>query len=62
MIDLSKFASNKKILSGVTLFQVTPGIILSNVTPINIFQLNVNFDKSTIRLYYLCIFSIFAKF
>ena len=37
MIDLSKFASNKKILSGVTLFQVTPGITLSNVTLINVF-------------------------
>ena len=27
--------------------QVTPSVTLSNVTPLNIFKLDVNFDKST---------------
>ena len=32
------------------------------ITSLNIFLLNVNFDKSTIGLYFILIFSIFAKF
>ena len=42
--------------------QVTPSVTLNNVTSLNIFYLDVNFDKSTVRLYYLCIFSILSKF
>ena len=42
--------------------QVTLGVTLSNITPLNIFEFYVNFDKSTVRLYYLCIFFMFAKF
>ena len=42
--------------------QVTPGVTLSNVTPLNIFLLDANFDKSTLRLHYLRIFSMLAKF
>ena len=44
------------------LVRVTLCVTLSNVTPINIFLLDVNFDKPTIELQYLCIFSILAKF
>ena len=42
--------------------QVTSSVILSNVTPLNIFSLDANIDKSTIRLHYLCIFFMLAKF
>ena len=42
--------------------QVTPGVTLSNVTPLNIFLLDANFDKSTLRLHYLRIFFMLAKF
>ena len=42
--------------------QVTPGVTPSNVTPINIFLLDVNFDRSTIELHYLCIFFMLTKF
>ena len=44
------------------LVQVTPGVIINNVTLINIFYVDVNFDKLTIELHYLYIFSILAKF
>ena len=37
-------------------------ITLSNVTSLNIFYLDANFDKSTVKLHYLCIFSMLAKF
>ena len=42
--------------------QVTPGVTLSNVTPLNIFLLDANFDKSTLRLHYLRIFFMLARF
>ena len=42
--------------------QVTPGVTLNNVTSLNIFKLNVNFDKSTIRFHHLHIFYMPAKF
>ena len=42
--------------------QVTLDVTLSNITQLNIFQFDVNFDKSTIRLHYLHIFFIVAKF
>ena len=42
--------------------QVTPSVTLNNVTSLNIFYLDVNFDKSTVRLHYLHIFSILVKF
>ena len=42
--------------------QVTPEVTLSNAAPFNIFKLDANFDKSTVRLHYLRIFSILAKF
>ena len=42
--------------------QVTHIITLNNVILPNIFSLDANFDKSTVRLHYLCIFFMFAKF
>ena len=42
--------------------KVTLNLTWSNVTSLNIFQLNANFDKSIIRLHYFRIFSMLAKF
>ena len=42
--------------------QVIPGVTLNNITRLNIFELDANFDKFTVRLYYFCIFSILANF
>ena len=42
--------------------QVILGITLSSIALFNILLLDANFDKSTVRLHYLHIFSIFAKF
>ena len=43
------------------LVQITPSITLNNVTSLNIFLLDVNFEKSTVELYYLHIFFMLAK-
>ena len=42
--------------------QVTHDITLNNVTSLNIFKLNANFNKFTVGLHYLRIFSVLAKF
>ena len=42
--------------------QVILGITLSNIALLNILLLDANFDKFTVRLHYLHIFSILAKF
>ena len=42
--------------------KVTPSVTLNNITPLNIFLLDAKFDKSTVKLHYLRIFSILAKF
>ena len=42
--------------------QVTPGITLSNITPLNKLLLDANFDKSTIGLHYIHIISMLTKF
>ena len=42
--------------------KVTPSVTLNNITPFNIFLLDAKFDKSTVKLHYLRIFSILAKF
>ena len=63
MEDLSTFTFNKKIFNVVTHTHThISGVTLNNITPLNIFQLNVNFDKSTIRLHYLRIIFILARF
>ena len=41
--------------------QVTPSIILNNVTPLNIFKLDANFDKSTVG-YIIFVFFMLANF
>ena len=42
--------------------QVTPSVTLNNVTSLNIFNLNANFNKFTVGLHYLRTFFILAKF
>ena len=42
--------------------QVASNIILNNVTPHNIFEFDANFDKFTVILHYLHIFSMLTKF
>ena len=42
--------------------QVTSGVTLSGITPLNNLLLNANFDKYTIRLHYIHILSMLAKF
>ena len=36
-VGFSKYKFNKKLLSDITLFKVTPSVTLSNVTPTNSF-------------------------
>ena len=61
-MGFSKYEFYNKLLGDVTLLRVTLGVTLSNITSFNIFLLDANIDKSTVRLHYLCIFSILAKF
>ena len=42
--------------------QITPGVILSDITPVNKLLLDANFDKSTVGLHYIHILSMLAKF
>ena len=42
--------------------KVTPSVTLNNITPLNIFKLNVNFDKFTVRLHCLYILSMLTNF
>ena len=53
------YLNNKSYMDWI---QVTHGVTLNNITQLNIFELDANFDNFTVRLYYFCIFSIFAKF
>ena len=61
-VGFSKYKFYNKLLGGVILLRVTLGVTLSNVTPLSLFELDANFDKSIVRLYYLRIFSMLAKF
>ena len=61
-VEFSKYKFYNKLLGGVILLRVTLGVTLSNVTPLSLFELDANFDKSIVRLYYLRIFSMLAKF
>ena len=62
IVRFSKYEFNNKLLVGVTLLRVTPGVTLNNVILFNIFKLDVNFDKLIVELHYRYIFSMFAKF
>ena len=42
--------------------QITPGVTLSDITPVNKLLLDANFDKSTVGLHYIHILSMLAKF
>ena len=66
-LEFSKYNFINKLLGNVTLFRVTsgvvtPGVTLSNFIPPNIFDLDANFDKSTVKLHYIHIFFILTKF
>ena len=61
-VRFSNFEFYNKLLGGVTLLRVTSGITLNNVTLLKVFWLDANFDKFTVRLHYLHIFSILTKF
>ena len=49
-------------MSDVILLWITLGVTLSDITPLNNLLLDVNFDKSTVKLHYIHILSILAKF
>ena len=49
-------------MSDVILLWITLGVTLSDITPLNNLLLDVNFDKFTVRLHYIHILSILAKF
>ena len=49
-------------MSDVILLWITLGVTLSDITPLNNLLLDVNFDKSTVRLHYIHILSMLAKF
>ena len=50
-----------EIISKDFIYIYSPAVTLSNVTPLNNFLLDVNFDKSTVGLHFLLIPSIPAK-
>ena len=58
-IGFSKYEFNNKLLVGVTFFRVTSSVTW---TQRYISWFDVNFDKSTVRLYYLRIFFMHKKF
>ena len=44
------------------LVQVTPGVTLSNITPLNNLLLNSYFENSTVELHVLYVLNMHAKF
>ena len=58
----SSYQLINKLLSGVILLRITLDVTLSNVTPLGISLLNVNFNKTIIGLDSLFIFYTLAKF
>ena len=59
---MTSYKSLKFIYKKMSWVQVTLGVTLCNITLLNIFLIGCKFDKSTVGLHYLCIFSIFTKF
>ena len=58
-VGFSKYEFNNKSLGGVIFFWVTSSVTW---TQPYIFQFDVNFDKSTVRLHYLHTFFVITKF
>ena len=58
-VEFLQYEFNNKLLGGVTFFRVTSGVTW---TQPYIFQFNVNFDKSTVRLHYFHRFFMLKKF
>ena len=42
-VEFLKYEFNNKLLDSVILFRITPGVILNNVTPLNIFLIECEF-------------------
>ena len=49
-----------KNFSGVTLLKITPGVTLSNITPLNNLLLNSYFENPTVELHVLYVLNIHA--
>ena len=58
MVVFSKYKFNNKLFGSVTFFRITLGVTW---TQPYISQFDVNFDKFTVRLYYLRIFFMLTK-
>ena len=58
-VGFSKYEFNNKLLEGVTFFWITSCVTL---TKAYISYFDMNFDKFTIKLYYLHIFFMLTKF
>ena len=58
-IGFSKYKFNNKLLVGVIFFRVSSSVTW---TELYISLFDVNFDKSTVRLYYLHILFLLTKF
>ena len=58
----SSYQVINKLLSHIILLKITLGVTLSNVTPLGISLLNVNFNKSIVGLDSLLILYMLAKF
>ena len=58
----SSYQVINKLLSDIILLKITLGVTLSNVTPLGISLLNVNFNKSIVGLDSLLILYMLAKF
>ena len=59
MVGFSKYEFNNKLSVSVTFFRITSSVTW---TQPHISKFDVNFDKSTVRLYYLHIFFMPTKF
>ena len=59
MVGFSKYEFNNKLLGSIIFFRIISGVTWTQPY-ISLFD--VNFDKFTIRLYYLRIFFMFIKF
>ena len=59
MVDFSKYKFNNKLLGGIKVFRITTGVTCTHPY---ISYFDVNFEKSTVRLHYLRIFSCLQNF
>ena len=60
-VRFSKYEFNNKLLDGVTLLRVTPGVTLNNVTPPNNLLLNTYFENTTVGSQILYVLNMHAN-